>query len=136
MKRICSLLVVILLMISLNACGNSSDELAINDKVESEQDTTIDKSGETSDIETKSDATVSNNEEESEEVYSNKIYYVGDDIPEGTYIINCTKSEYGMDVVIFESETEYEDFQNAEQFTVGEYRAAIEKNAWANFYIE
>jgi hypothetical protein len=73
---------------------------------------------------------------EEDEVYNNKVYYVGEDISEGDYVINCTESEYGMDVVVFKSETEYNDFQNAEQSTVCEYRNAIEQNAWLSLYIE
>lgn len=121
MKKLLTLILVLVMALSLVACGGKkdNDEPVVNDEVQTEQDTTVD----------------SENTDE-EEIYSNKIYYVGDDIPAGTYVISCTKSEYGMDAVIFKSETEYKAFQDAEQFTVGEYRAAIEQHAWANFYIE
>lgn len=129
MKKILSVILALMLMLSLAACGNNSDEPVINDEVEVEnnQNDETTESGDSSDEDNASDE---------DEVYNNKIYYVGDDIPEGTYVVNCTASEYGMDVVVFQSETEYVAFQNAEQFTVGEYRNAIEQNAWISLYIE
>lgn len=121
MKKILSLVLVLAMALSLVACGDKtgSDEPVINDEVQMEQDTRED----SGDI-------------DEEEIYSNKIYCVGDDIPEGTYVISCTKSEFGMDVVVFKSETEYKAFQNADQFTVGEYNTAIEQHAWVDFYIK
>jgi len=68
--------------------------------------------------------------------YANKVYYAGEDLPIGGYVINCTGTDYSMDVVIFASTEDYEDFQSAEKFTVGEYRQAVETYAWANFYLE
>ena len=62
-------------------------------------------------------------------------YTVGKDIPEGTYAIQCTKSDYGMDIVIFASSKEYSDFQAAEKYTNGEYKRAKELYAWASFYV-
>lgn len=120
------MLLVIIMMLSLVACSDPS----INDDLDNESDQTVEtiNSNETSDGEDSSD--------EEDNIYNNKIYYVGDDISEGSYVVNCTASEYGMDVVVFQSETEYAAFQNAEQFTVGEYSRAIEQNAWIDLHIE
>lgn len=133
MKIIFYLALTFSLIISLTACGGNSDKPIINDnaEIESNQNIETSESDNTSDIK---DA--GGEEDDDDEVYNNKIYYVGDDIAEGNYVVNCTTSEYGMDIVVFQSELEYAAFQNAEQFTVGEYRSAIEQNAWISLYIE
>ena len=69
-------------------------------------------------------------------MYSNKVYRVGNEIPVGTYVIECTDTDNSMEVVVFASEADYEDFQNAEKFTIGEYSRALEAHAWINFYLE
>lgn len=117
MKRVRSLLLVLVLMLAFTACGKGSDKPAINNEL---------------------NVNATNNDKTPEEIeiYDNKVYYVGDDIPEGSYVVNCTKSEYGMDIIIFKSKTEYAAFQNADQFTVGEYSVAIEQNAWTRLYVK
>lgn len=70
------------------------------------------------------------------EMYSNKTYYVGNDVPAGFYAIKCTKTNFCMEIVIFESKNDYKNFQNAEKYTIGEYTRAVEKYAWASFYVE
>ena len=67
--------------------------------------------------------------------YSNKVYYVEDDMPAGGYIITCTGSEYGMDVVIFNAESDYNKFCDSDSFTAGEFQEAVEQYAWADFYL-
>lgn len=118
MKKLSAILLAIIILLSLAACGNNSEKPIINNDVSSTENTQ------------------SPNNTETEEIYSNKVYYVGDDIPAGNYAINCTKSEYGMDILVFESEQKFKDFQGAEQFTVGEYQTAVETHAWANFYVK
>ena len=118
MKKLFVLLLATIIVLSLAACGSNSEKPIINNEVNSTEN--VQKPNNT----------------ETEEIYSNKVYYVGDDIPAGNYAINCTKSEYGMDILVFESEQKFKDFQGAEQFTVGEYQTAVETHAWANFYVE
>lgn len=126
MKKILAILLAAIMMFSLIACGEANrDSTNTSDEAVSTTDNQNDGGSDEEDT-----------SGEEDELYSNKIYYVGDDIPEGTYVVNCTFSEYGMDVVVFQSEAEYAAFQNAEQFTVGEYRNAIEQNAWVSLYIE
>ena len=118
MKKLFVLLLATIIVLSLAACGSNSEKPIINNEVSSTENVQ------------------EPNNTETEEIYSNKVYYVGDDIPAGNYAINCTKSEYGMDILVFESEQKFKDFQGAEQFTVGEYQTAVETHAWANFYVE
>lgn len=118
MKKLFVLLLATIIVLSLAACGSNSEKPIINNEVNSTEN--VQKPNNT----------------ETEEIYSNKVYYVGDDIPAGNYAINCTNSEYGMDILVFESEQKFKDFQGAEQFTVGEYQTAVETHAWANFYVE
>ena len=118
MKKQFVLLLATIIVLLLAACGSNSEKPIINNEVSSTEN--VQKPNNT----------------ETEEIYSNKVYYVGDDIPAGNYAINCTKSEYGMDILVFESEQKFKDFQGAEQFTVGEYQTAVETHAWANFYVK
>lgn len=118
MKKLFAILLAIITLLSLAACGNNSEKPIINNEVSSTEN--VQKPNNT----------------ETEEIYSNKVYYVGDDIPAGNYAINCTKSEYGMDILVFESEQKFKGFQGTEQFTVGEYQTAVETHAWANFYVK
>ena len=123
MKKLLALILVTFMVLFLVACDFATildrDKPIINDELQTEQNTTED-----------SEDTVE------EKIYSNKIYYVGKDIPAGTYVISCTKSNYGMDAIVFKSKTEYNAFQDANKSTLGNYQAAIEQHAWANFYIE
>ena len=67
--------------------------------------------------------------------YSNKVYYVGEDIPAGGYVINCTNTNYTMSVLIFASAQDFKGFQDSKKFTLGEFSDAVELYAWANFYL-
>lgn len=118
MKRLFAILLVIVALLSLASCSGDSEKPIINNEIKNTENTQL----------------PSNTE--AEEIYSNKVYYVGSDIPAGNYAINCTKTEYGMEILVFESEQKFKDFQGAEQFTVGEYQSAVETHAWANFYVE
>ncbi|MCC8046570.1 MAG: hypothetical protein LIP12_13925 [Clostridiales bacterium] len=71
----------------------------------------------------------------SDEMYSNTVYCVGEDIPADSYVITCTNTDYSMEVVVFSDETEYDDFLKAEKNTVGKYRNALEAYAWTNYYL-
>lgn len=124
MKKILSIAVLLVVAVVLVGCGdpNSADPI-INDEVETSQVETVSK---------ETDEGVSSEEI----VYNNRVYYVGDDITEGKYVINCTKSKYGMDAIVFKTESDYREFQNAERYTTGEFKKAVEKFAWASFYIK
>ena len=155
MKRTLFFFLALALIISLVACGNNSDKPAINDDVSTEtnQKSETGKNA-NADDDASGGAEANQNSEgkqvsdeddtdddfdrggTSDGVYDDKVYIVGEDIPEGTYTVNCTKSDYGMDVVVFESKSAYKSFLNAERFTVGEYRTAIEQNAWLSLYIK
>ena len=74
--------------------------------------------------------------ESADTYYSNVVYYVGEDIPEGGYIVTCTGTDDWMDVVVFASAEDYEGYQGAEKFTRGEHRNAVELYAWADFSLE
>ena len=124
-KRFLAILCVSAILMSFSACNSNKT---------SETNVTPEDNSSSTDISVTAAETHEEATDEKEE-YSNKIYYVGDDIPADSYIINCTHSEYGMDVVIFPSESEYTDFQNTEKFTNGEFRNAVETHAWADFYL-
>ena len=119
MKKIIAVLLAFVLVLSFSGCGEST--VKINES---------DNENENFSENNSSDEPVEDNE-----VYDNKVYYVGDDIPAGSYIIECTKTSYSMDVVVFSGESTYEGFQNADKLTGGEYSAAVETYAWADFNI-
>ena len=75
-----------------------------------------------------------NNEEENN-YYSHKRYNIGSDMPEGTYIIECTATDFSMEILVFENEQNFNDFENADKLTGGEYSAAVEKYAWFDTYL-
>ena len=114
MKKLLSIIMLMLVLWSSVACGGNSKKPIINDSLD------VDKT---------------NNDMSNDEIYTNKVYYVGDEIPEGQYVVKCTKSNYGMDIIIFESEADYNQWQGAEKYTNGEYKRAEELYAWASFYV-
>lgn len=133
-KRICTLLFVGTYLLFLSACGNigSSNKIK-NAPVAPEMKETL-KNEDT----TEADSAAVSEETDSESTsknYSNVVYYVGDDIPVGGYIIHCTETNFQLRVTIFSSKTNYEEFQNADKFTNGDYGTAVEQYAWANFYL-
>lgn len=69
------------------------------------------------------------------ENYSNVIYYAGDDIPVGGYVITCTGTDSVLEVTVFADKESYDGFQGADKFTVGDYSGAVEQYAWANFFL-
>ena len=100
------------------------------------KDETIIKNGiETEEVSEPTETTNSENNSDSED-YSDKVYYVGDDITAGGYVIKCTGTDYAMDAIVFSSEEDYESFQNSDRFTNGEFSRAVELNAWADFSLE
>ena len=64
------------------------------------------------------------------------IKYVGKDIEAASYIVTCEGAEYYTHVIVFESEEDYNNFNNAKKTTNGEMSAAIEQNALVDFYME
>ncbi len=138
--KILSALFAVVIIFFLTACG-SSDKPVINDNntqssSSSKQDE--DKETEKSTDPEASEPTEKTEDEDNNEVnYSDKIYRVGEDIPAGGYAIHCTAAEYSsMQVVIFADEENYKNFNDAKKVTVGQYNEAVELNAWADFYIE
>ena len=140
MKKTLAILFSIVMALSFASCGNKTTSSSSKD------------SGTTSNISTKSDTSVTEQPEEStepavtekaeditdtaNEIYSNKVYYVGEDMPENGYIVTCTNTDYSMDVIIFESKESYNNFQDAKKFSNGEFNAAVEQHAWANFNLK
>ncbi len=61
-------------------------------------------------------------------------YVVGKDIKAGQYILTVADSEYGMDIITFETEDTYASYFETKRFTVGEEREAIEANASSKAY--
>lgn len=117
-------LIAAAMMLNLTACDNSSsDKPIIDDDLETTNVST--------DISETAESETSNDEN-----YSNKVYYVGEDIPVGGYVVDCTSTDNSMAVIVFSSSEDYENFQNAKKQTVGEFNEAVELNAWANFYLE
>lgn len=129
--KIPAALFVAAMIFSLSACGSGSSDAPVvkNEPVISTEPTSPIVSPEGTDT-TEQDA------ESGSGYYSNKVYYVGEDIPTGSYIVSCTGTDYAMDVVVFACFEDYQSFQNANKYTVGEYSEAVELNAWANFYLE
>lgn len=119
--KIISVLIIVAMLFALVACGTQSkDKPEIANEI---SDT---------DISGQDDSTDS----AEDEYYTNKVYYVGDDIPEGKYLINCTATDYSMDAIIFARAEDYENFLKSEKFTIGEFNKAVEEYAWANFSLE
>lgn len=129
--KILAALFVVAMIFSLTACGGGSSDAPVvkNEPEISTEPTSPMVSPEGTD-------TTEQETESGSGYYSNKVYYVGEDIPAGGYIVNCTGTDCAMDVVVFASSEDYQSFQNAKKFTVGEYSEAVELNAWANFYLE
>ena len=63
------------------------------------------------------------------------IYFVGTDIAPGSYGIKCDSAEYGMAVIVFETEDAYYAYHHSGRFTVGEENDAIEENSSQSQYI-
>lgn len=120
MKKFLLTIMAIMVVCSMVGCGSSSDKPVVKDEVSDNAESNTEKNNPEVDVDN-DDAEETDKEDTEdldEEVYSNKVYSVGKDIPAGTYVVNCSKSDYGMDVVVFATEKEYGNFQNAEQFTV------------------
>lgn len=63
------------------------------------------------------------------------LYTVGKDVAAGQYLFECTTSDYGLNFICFNSDTEYDSFVNADRFTNGEFGAAVEQNALYDMYL-
>lgn len=128
MKKLFSALLVAVLVLTLAGCGNgSSDKPAINETETLTEPTNAP-------IATDEPEDEAESESESEN-YSNVIYYVGDDIPAGGYVINCTGTSSVLEVTVFASAESYDGFQSADKFTNGDYRNAVEQYAWADSFL-
>ena len=66
---------------------------------------------------------------------SDTVYSVGTDMPVGRYLIHCTETGSQLEIIVFTSQENYDEFQQADQFTIGEHKKAVEQYAWANFYL-
>lgn len=119
--KLFALLLAAALALGLAACG-SSDGPVINETTEAltEGDDTAEES---------SDA---GGEAEN---YSNVIYYAGDDIPVGGYVVSCTGTDSVLEVTVFDSRENYDGFQGADKLTIGDYSGAVERYAWADFFL-
>ncbi|MBQ8435431.1 MAG: hypothetical protein IJX24_05425 [Oscillospiraceae bacterium] len=130
LKKFIAMIFALSILTSLSACDDKKQATTDSKDIASETVVAGDDKNETTEKEVETE--ISNKDD----FYSNKVYNVGDDIPEDTYAINCTSTEYGMEVIVFSSKEDYTNFQNAEKITNGEYQAAIENHAWADFYLE
>lgn len=136
MKKLLLVLLISILVVTLCACENGAkDKPIINDSDTLEDNLNNAVSGEPSEVESPSDANETE-PESTEEYYSNVVYKVGEEIPAGGYVIDCTNTEYGMDITIFDGEESYDKFQNEHIVTFGDYYKAVEQFAWADFYLE
>lgn len=61
--------------------------------------------------------------------------YLSKDIPRDAYMITCTDTDYAMGVIIFKDKEAYDQYSQADRFTVGEEQAAIEQYAMSDMYI-
>lgn len=120
-KRVIAAILTIILVLSFAACAGKGPVIK---ERKTENPTTAQK-----------EQTETENKEKPErKEYAEKVYAVGDDLPAGKYLVTCTGTNYGMRVIVFSSKADYEAFLNADQFTNGEYCAAVEMNAWADQY--
>lgn len=125
MKKLLSTLLVVALALVLAACGNDSSDKPVVSETETLAETT--------DAPDQEEPAATEETESESENYSNVVYYVGDDIPAGGYVINCTSTNSALEVTVFASAENYDDFQSADKFTNGKYRNAVEQYAWADF---
>ena len=61
--------------------------------------------------------------------------YLSKDIPRDSYMITCTETDYAMGIIIFKDKESYNQYSQADRFTVGEEQAAIEQYAMSDMYI-
>lgn len=130
MKKLISALLIAATMLVLVACGNAPTNKPVINETGIITETV---SAPTQDGSAAANGTESESESEN---YSNVVYYVGDDIPAGGYVISCTGTNSLLEVTVFASEESYDGFQSADKFTVGDYSSAVEQYAWANFYLD
>ena len=62
-------------------------------------------------------------------------YFVGNDIEASHYLLDCTETEYSMQVIVFETMEAYKKYHQTSRFTNGEELAAIEQNALYDCYL-
>lgn len=124
-NRIIAAVLGLILALSFAAC--SADGPVIHEEATEKSATTVNE-------QTEADTEDEPEEEPERKPYPEKVYTVGEELPAGKYIVTCTGTDYGMRFIVFSGKTEYEAFLNADQFTNGEYCAAVEKNAWADQY--
>ncbi len=118
MKKYIVFILGLTFLLSLVGCGSDDDAAIIKDNIPTTQT-----------VET------GNNGSSEVELYSDKIFHVGDDIPEGSYVVCCIESNYALEIDVFENEDKFSDFENAEKVSNGDYWRAIEQNALASFYV-
>lgn len=125
MKKIFSALLAAAMVLALAACGTGSS----NKPVIKETETLTDRA-DAAEQEPAADETQSESEN-----YSNVVYYVGDDIPAGGYVVTCTGTSSVLEVTVFADKESYDSFQSADKFTIGDYSGAVEQYAWADFFL-
>lgn len=131
-KRLCLLLLAFCLM-SFSACGNNSQDEETNKPTYSDDNSVLEES------------IYEKNTEKIESEISNSgdglivvpgIYEVGDYVANTDYLITCEETNYSMQVIVFESKDNYNNYQNADRVTNGEELAAIEQNALYDYYLK
>lgn len=63
------------------------------------------------------------------------VYFVGKDLSAGNYSLTCEKTDWSMQVSLFESVEKYYSYYRTDRFTIGEEGDAIDQNALTTNYI-
>jgi|GEM_PF-2970098 len=122
-KRIIALLCAASMLLAFTACDSKSGD--------EEKSLT-----ESNSVEVTEKKYVESQTENTDELYySDTVYIAGSDIPVGTYLVTCTGENGGMDIIVFSGKTEYNNYDSTHKITGGEFRNAIETNAWTEFYL-
>ena len=114
MKRTVAFMLSLLMLISLTSCDNFFDIITTNNENKNEENSTENKTN----------------------IFSNTVVEVGEDISKGTYKIKCTESENSTEVLVFNTNKDYQNFKSTKGITVGEYRIAYQTHAWASFFLK
>lgn len=63
------------------------------------------------------------------------VYFIGDDLEAGQYEIQCTNTDFAMNLIVFADRQAYNSYYESNRFTNGEEDAAIEQNAETNMLL-
>ena len=61
--------------------------------------------------------------------------YLSKDISRGSYMVTCTKTDYAIQVLVFKDKATYDEYMQADQYTVGKAQEAIEQYAMSEYYL-